>query len=610
MAQANRTVKNEIGDEENIVDNFLTHFNKKYGISKDQIASNIDMKKIKYNLERNYFKAEDIDFEIEAQVVNNKHEKTELNDILEGIQKFIEELDKKNAENTDNKIINLNSKTKKAEKNINISNKLNQQPRAKNNPAKNINASVPINSKINVKYTTTIEYNEGDNKMEQKFNIDNATIEISESKIVNDYQLLPKDNMVEREGYENYFQFFKNNLLKELNISQDDPLLDETKFILFLAFDIIDAKPNFEDLVGIDPLNDYKKYILKINTNDTNLFLVSGQIVFLEGDLIENGKTIEVRYIQNGFKINEFETKYEYIAPFYKRSLDPFAIYCMFGPFFSKDDYDLSVFNNVIKEVANKNPHSFIINGPFFSTENTKVKYGEIDTENGMKNILNLLKKEFSKTRTKIIICPGISDNENYYPLPQPPFDKVNEEFISYTNQGFNPEFLFVSNPQIIQFNESFIGLANFDTIKDTVFNSIHAKEINTFDKACEMILYQKNFYPILPNTISPNYESNQEKIVSVNLTNYKFLSFDETCQPDIILTNSGMKPCAKKIKGTVFINCGGFMKGKNYDHIVKITLHQPTEKMTDIHKRLKVEFIKINANNNEVNNNSKTKNN
>jgi hypothetical protein len=280
----------------------------------------------------------------------------------------------------------------------------------------------------------------------------------------------------------------------------------------------------------------------------------------------------------------------------------------MFGPYFSKDEIDLTVFNNVISEVAKKNPHYFIVNGPFFSTENSKVKYGEIDTERGMESIINLLIKEFAQTRTKIMICPGISDNENYYPLPQPAFNKVNEHFNLYNDS--KPEIIFVSNPQIFQFNEAFVGLANFDTIKDTIFNSIHSKEINTFDKACEMILYQKNLYPILPNTLSPSNEKNQEKTISINLSNYKYLGFDENSQPDIILTYSGLKSCAKKIHGTIFINCGGFMKGKNYDQIAKITLHKPTKDMTDIIKRVKVEFIKINANNNENNNSSKKKNN
>ena len=610
MSHVNRTIKIEKKDEENIMETFLQHINEKYQVHKDILAASIDTKSIEYKLERYKFNIEEIDDEIEAQIMNNGHEKADINDITSGIKIFLEILEKKSGENANNQTINLNLKTKKHEKNKAVPNILNQQQQSKKNPAKNINEVIPINSKININYTTTIAYNEGENKMEKAFNINDIDIDLINTKMIDDYQLLPKDSVTERIGYESYFKNFKNNLLQELNISQNDPLLEETKFVLFIAFDIIDAKPSFDDLVGIDPLNDYKKYILKVNTNDTNLFLVSGQIVYLEGDLIENGKTIEVRYIKNGYKINEYFPTYSDIRDFYQNSSDPYALYCMFGPFFSKEDYDLTVFNNVIREVANKNPHCFIINGPFFSTENTKVKYGELDTEKGMKSVLDLIKKEFEQKRTKIIICPGISDNENYYPIPQPSFDKVNDEFNIYKNQGTRSEIIFFSNPQIFQFNETFVGLANFDTIKDTVFNSVHAKEINTFEKACEMILYQRNLYPILPNTLQQNSERNQEKTISMNLSNYKFLSFDENSQPDIILTNSALKPCAKKIHGTVFINCGSFVRGKNYDQIAKITLYSPTEKMTDVNKRIKVEFIKINASINNNNLNSKKKNN
>jgi len=609
MSHLNREKKKETEDEGNIMDKFLEHLSQKYEISKDLLASSIDMNGIKYNLDRYKIKFDDIEYDIEAKYINNGREKAEIIDISEGIKEFFSRLERQNEENTNNKSINLNSKTKKSNKKQNIPNLLIQQ-KQKNNPAKNTNIEIKIDSKINIKYTSSIAYNEGENKMEKDFNPNNIDVNVDDIKTINDYQLLPKDNREEREGYENYFLNFKNNLLNELEISPDDPLLGETKFVLFIAFDIIDSKPGFEDLVGIDPLNDYKKYVLKVDTNDPNLFLVSGQIVFIKGDLIENGKTIEVNSIQNGYKINEYFPKYEDISYMYQNSMEPYALYCMFGPYFSKDEIDLTVFDNVISEVAKKNPHYFIVNGPFFSTENSMVKYGEIDTERGMQSILNLLTKEFEQTRTKIMICPGISDNENYYPLPQPAFNKVNEEFNLYNGPGSKPEIIFVSNPQIFQFNEAFVGLANFDTIKDTVFNSIHSKEINTFDKACEMILFQKNLYPILPNTLSPNYEKNQERTISVNLSNYKYLSFDENSQPDIILTYSGLKPCAKKIHGTIFINCGGFMKGKNYDQIAKITLHKPTKDMTDIIKRVKVEFIKIIANNNENNNNSKKKNN
>jgi hypothetical protein len=419
------------------------------------------------------------------------------------------------------------------------------------------------------------------------------------------YNLLPKDNKEQKNGYTKYFEMTRTKMLEELKIDSDDKLFGESKFILFIAFDIMDSKPSFEDLIGIDPLNDYKKYKLNINTNNrSDLFFVSGQIVYIEGNLIEDGKVIEVNSFRSGYKIDEYTIKYEEISPFYQKSSDPYALYYMNGPYFFKDNTDASVFRDVLKQVAKKDPHIFLINGPFFSTDNEKVKFGEIDTEQGMIDIINLIKDEFKSTRTKILICPGISDNENFYPLPQPAFDKINDTFLHLDKIiSSNSEIIFISNPQIISLNEAFIGIANFDTIKDIILNSVHSPEIDTVNKACEMILYQKNFYPLLPNTLQTRNENDQEKIATVDLSQYNYLNFESYC--DIVLTNSAMKSFARRNHGTVFVNCGSFIKNKGYGEIAKLTLHSPS-KETDINKRVKVEFIKINAGVNNTNTNKK----
>ena len=413
---------------------------------------------------------------------------------------------------------------------------------------------------------------------------------------------MPKDSSGQTEGYQKYFFDIKKKFITEKKL-EDDTLWNKNKFFLFLAFDVIDAKPTFDDLVGIDPLDDFKKYVLKIDTNNnTNIFLVSGQIIYIEGDLVDNGKTIEVRDLENINDLNEYEVDDEIINKFYDKYSEPYALYYMNGPYFPKDIIDLSIFNNVIKQVVNKNPHFFIVNGPFFSSENEKVKWGVQDTEEGMIELINILKKEFKETRTKILICPGISDNESFYPLPQPPFDKINDKFRNTKIGSNNAEIIFISNPKIFQLNEALIGIANFDAIRDIIYNSVHSPLVNTVDKACEMILYQNNFYPILPNTLQQNYENNTEKVITVDLSQYKYLKFDNY-PPDIILTNSALKNFAKKIGGSVFINCGSFCKGKSYGEMAKITLHNAS-KTKDINKRLKVEFIKINPNINNNNNN------
>ena len=598
MSQTIRTKKTDV--EYSKINELLDDIQEKYKISKDVLLKYIDQARIDYQLDFYKIDIQMVEDEIDAINMNENGNPITEATVNEALKKVIEREQKEYEENHN---IKINS-TKKDIKQIEKKDLLRMAPSpTRNEPAQKY--IIPTNSKINVKYNTTIMYNLGNNEMEKEFNIENPSINESLLQTIPTYDLLPKDQSVQKDGYEKYFSEIKKKLMEELNINPDDSLLGISKFVLFVAFDVIDAKPTFDDLIGIDPLNDYKKYILKVNQNMNNLFFVSGQIIYVEGNLIENGTIIEVRNFRNGFEINEYSINYEQIKSFYEKSNSPYAIYSMNGPYFSKDTIDFTVFKQVIQQVAIKNPHFFIVNGPFFSSENEKVKFGEVDTEEGMKNAINLLKSEFKGTRTKILICPGISDIENFYPVPQPPFDKVNDSFIDAPKNG-EGEIYFISNPQIISINEAFLGVANFDSIKDIIFNSIHSDEINTVDKACEMILYQKNFYPVLPNTIQLNYENNQEKIVTVDLCQNGYLNIDKfDSTPDIILINSLMKNFAKKIHGTVFINSSSFIKGKNYGEIAKITLHDPS-KDTDINKRVKVEFIKINAINNTGGDNKK----
>ena len=605
MSQAKRTKKTEIENE--LINEILTMIEEKYNISKDLVLNSINPDRIKFKLQKYNISIQDIEYEIEAIAFNEKDKDITADAINEAINKLIERREKENEEN-----ITINKIPKKIEIKPNQKNFLQEtSSSAKKAPAKN--DVIPTNSNVNIKYAHRIMYNEGENEMEKRFNEMNPELKKEQLNIIPSYDLLPKDFNEQKDKYIQFFYEIKMKILENEKISKDDALLDSFKFVLFVAFDVIDAKPTFEELIGIDPLKDFKKYILKINTNNNNLFFVSGQIIYIEGDLVDNGKIIEVRNYRNIYDITEFSIPYEETALFYEKYPEPYALYYMNGPYFSKENMDLTVFKDAIKKVSEKNPHYFLVNGPFFSTENDKVKWGEVDTDKGMKQILELLIDEFKdNNRTKIFICPGISDNENFYPLPQPPFDKIMDfnNFLEdkQKKEDFISRIYFISNPQIIPLNEAFIGIANFDTIRDIITNSVHSPQINTVQKACELILSQRNFYPVLPNTLQQAYENNQEKTITVDLSQYKYLHFGNfDTPPDIILTNSVMKNFTTRIKGTVFVNCGSFVKGKNFGEIAKITLHN-VSKGTDIYRRLKVEFIKITENKNSSNNNTNNK--
>ena len=605
MSQAKRTKKTEIENE--LINEILTMIEEKYNISKDLVLNSINPDRIKFKLQKYNISIQDIEYEIEAIAFNEKDKDITADAINEAINKLIERREKENEEN-----ITINKIPKKIEIKPNQKNFLQEtSSSAKKAPAKN--DVIPTNSNVNIKYAHRIMYNEGENEMEKRFNEMKPELKKEQLNIIPSYDLLPKDFNEQKDKYIQFFYEIKMKILENEKISKDDALLDSFKFVLFVAFDVIDAKPTFEELIGIDPLKDFKKYILKINTNNNNLFFVSGQIIYIEGDLVDNGKIIEVRNYRNIYDITEFSIPYEETALFYEKYPEPYALYYMNGPYFSKENMDLTVFKDAIKKVSEKNPHYFLVNGPFFSTENDKVKWGEVDTDKGMKQILELLIDEFKdNNRTKIFICPGISDNENFYPLPQPPFDKIMDFNNFLENKQKKEDFIsriyFISNPQIIPLNEAFIGIANFDTIRDIITNSVHSPQINTVQKACELILSQRNFYPVLPNTLQQAYENNQEKTITVDLSQYKYLHFGNfDTPPDIILTNSVMKNFTTRIKGTVFVNCGSFVKGKNFGEIAKITLHN-VSKGTDIYRRLKVEFIKITENKNSSNNNTNYK--
>ena len=605
MSQAKRTKKTEIENE--LINEILTMIEEKYNISKDLVLNSINPDRIKFKLQKYNISIQDIEYEIEAIAFNEKDKDITADAINEAINKLIERREKENEEN-----ITINKIPKKIEIKPNQKNFLQEtSSSAKKAPAKN--DVIPTNSNVNIKYAHRIMYNEGENEMEKRFNEMKPELKKEQLNIIPSYDLLPKDFNEQKDKYIQFFYEIKMKILENEKISKDDALLDSFKFVLFVAFDVIDAKPTFEELIGIDPLKDFKKYILKINTNNNNLFFVSGQIIYIEGDLVDNGKIIEVRNYRNIYDITEFSIPYEETALFYEKYPEPYALYYMNGPYFSKENMDLTVFKDAIKKVSEKNPHYFLVNGPFFSTENDKVKWGEVDTDKGMKQILELLIDEFKdNNRTKIFICPGISDNENFYPLPQPPFDKIMDFNIFIEDKQKKEDFItriyFISNPQIIPLNEAFIGIANFDTIRDIITNSVHSPQINTVQKACELILSQRNFYPVLPNTLQQAYENNQEKTITVDLSQYKYLHFGNfDTPPDIILTNSVMKNFTTRIKGTVFVNCGSFVKGKNFGEIAKITLHN-VSKGTDIYRRLKVEFIKITENKNSSNNNTNNK--
>ncbi len=540
--------------------NILENYN--YDIDK---SNEIKESNLKYQMEYNGIKAESIFNQIQATMFNNQGNNNIIFSkvILDSFNMLLSE---------------LNNKQKKQNKRI---------------------PKMQFQKEINKKYNILLDEivsqytNENFNLYNNELNTEPITIK--HVKELSSYSLIPKDNKGNFEEYRNYFIEVRNEILDELDINQNDPLLGKNKFILVLIFDSTDTKPLLNEIIGYDPLNDYNKYQLKFSDSENNTFdsyyFMSGQIMYLEGNLISDNTVLEVQKFSYGYNNSHFKIDINFVSSFYQNNNGIYTIYTMNGPYYTKEKIDLNPFFSLLMTLSEKSPHCVIINGPFIYSENELIQSGNLGEYSTyldlFKNIMYNISHIFSKKNTKILIAPSLSDELNYYPLPQPSFNKIIKN-LHYDNIDFIP------NPHIMQINEILFANINYDIIAEINQNTIRSNNNSPIDSSLQMLFYQRSLFPVLSNTIYINDSEKMDKVLSYDITQEKFFKMDDI--PDIVIINSGMTSFVKNIFNSLVINTGGLVKGKNFGNISKISVYNPsrTEKIL---QRTKVEIIKVNGN-------------
>ena len=208
--------------------NILENYN--YDIDK---SNEIKESNFKYQMEYNGIKAESIFNQIQATMFNNQGNNNIIFSkvILDSFNMLLSE---------------LNNKQKKQNKRI---------PK--------MQFQKEINKKYNIFLDEIVSQYTNENFNLYNNELNTEPIKIKHVKELSSYSLIPKDNKGNFEEYRNYFIEVRNEILDELDINQNDPLLGKNKFILVLIFDSTDTKPLLNEIIGYDPLNDYKKYKLK-----------------------------------------------------------------------------------------------------------------------------------------------------------------------------------------------------------------------------------------------------------------------------------------------------------------------------------------------------------
>ena len=527
-----------------------------FDIDKDE---DINSKEFKYQMEYNNIDANSIFSEIKATLFNKG-----MSNIITA--KIIND-------SLEQKIKDLESKQKKPnKKNIQIN-----QPQIQ----KNLNISIEnIENQFCLRDMNI--YNN---------NINSNSITITQMKSINPYPLIPKDNRANFDEYKNYFIEVKNELLKEYNINQNDPLLGINRFVLVLSFESTDTKPLLSEIVGYDPSNDYIKYQLKFsnNDNDFDYYFMSGQIIFLEGNLINDNTCIEISKFSKGFDMYSYDLINDFVSQFYKNDDGVYIIYSMNGPYYPKNQINLDPFISLLSSLSQKEPHAIIINGPFIYSENEQIQSGDLGEYETYINLFKLILKSinqiFTDKNTKILIAPSLSDELNYFPLPQPSFNQIFKD-LNYD------KIEFISNPSFIQLNELYIANVNYDIIAEINQNSIRSNKMSPIESSLEMLFNQRSLFPVLSNTIYINDADKIDKVITFDITQEKFFKMDP--MPDIIIINSGMTNFIKRIGNNIVINSGSLIKGKNFGNICKISIYNPSRSAQFL-ERTKIELIKPN---------------
>jgi hypothetical protein len=540
--------------------NILENYN--YDIDK---SNEIKESNFKYQMEYNGIKAESIFNQIQATMFNNQGNNNIIFSkvILDSFNMLLSE---------------LNNKQKKQNKRI---------PK--------MQFQKEINKKYNIFLDEIVSQYTNENLNLYNNELNTGPITIKHVKELSSYSLIPKDNKGNFEEYRNYFIEVRNEILDELDINQNDPLLGKNKFILVLIFDSTDTKPLLNEIIGYDPLNDYNKYQLKFYENENNTFdsyyFMSGQIMYLEGNLINDNTVLEVQKFSYGFNNNHFKIDINFVSSFYQNNNGIYTIYTMNGPYYTKEKIDLNPFFSLLMTLSEKSPHCVIINGPFIYSENELIQSGNLGEYSTyldlFKNIMYNISHIFSKKNTKILIAPSLSDELNYYPLPQPSFNKIIKN-LHYDNIEFIP------NPHIMQINEILFANINYDIIAEINQNTIRSNNNSPIDSSLQMLFYQRSLFPVLSNTIYINDSEKMDKVLSYDITQEKFFKMDDI--PDIVMINSGMTSFVKNIFNSLVINTGGLVKGKNFGNISKISVYNPS-RTENILQRTKVEIIKVNGN-------------
>ena len=242
-------------------------------------------------------------------------------------------------------------------------------------------------SNINYKFSHTSNlFNEKQHNIPIKINSNNMIINTFDDIAIKEYSINAKSSPAYLDGIKSYFIKVKEKIKQEHGLENLDQMNDT--FVLMVTFK--NSETCFESIVFIDPSKEWTKY--KVNFEDAehlknDCIFYDGQIIVVQGR-IQSNDFFPFRIIY-GLPLINYNLLESSLVSYYKEP-SAYLVNIAYGPFFTKDNIDITLFCRTLNDIASKDPHVLILGGPFLPSDNEVIRSQEIRFKTDKNNELSL----------------------------------------------------------------------------------------------------------------------------------------------------------------------------------------------------------------------------
>jgi DNA polymerase alpha subunit B len=231
--------------------------------------------------------------------------------------------------------------------------------------------------------------------------------------------------------------------------------------------------------------------------------------------------------------------------------------------------------------------HPLVASGTLADSFGRPITFEDVYREEVVPKLARLA-RACDNAKTQLYILPSTNEARNFFPIPQPPIDKVESEVWRSLVKEL-PQVKFVSNPATIQIGDLKIFATSADAlsaINSNVLFKADATSAGRVETCLDQILRSRSLFPVMPNNLR----------IDPSTRHLADLHDESKWFPHIIVSPSlAGKRFIKKVSGRVFVN-PGFMSDSagTTSSLAEIVIAVPGGEPNDVCGRVSGDLVKL----------------